>query len=94
MNINEIKQRVGPVLARYCVKQAGVFGSVARGEARSDSDVDILVEFSETPGLIRFIKMENELQEILGKKVDIVIKGSEKPLIRPFIYKDLVNLYE
>jgi len=92
MDIKEIKQKVGPILGRYCVKQAGVFGSVARGEARLDSDVDILVEFSETPGLVRFIKMENELQEVLGKKVDIVVKGSEKSLIKPFIYKDLVNL--
>lgn len=94
MDIIEIKQRITPILGRYCVKQAGVFGSVARGEARSDSDVDILVEFSEAPGLVSFIRMENELQEVLGKKVDIVVKGSEKSLIRPFIYKDLIKLYE
>ena len=94
MNIQEIKQIANPIFSRYCVKEASVFGSVARGEARLDSDVDILVEFSETPGLVRFIKMENELQEVLGKKVDIVVKGSEKSLIKPFIYKDLVSLYE
>jgi len=94
MNIEEIKQKITPILDRYGVKRADVFGSVARGEERSNSDIDILVEFKKAPSLVRFIKMENELQEVLNKKVDMVVRGSEKPLIRPFIYKDLVNLYE
>lgn len=94
MNSEEVKLKITPILNRYAVKQASVFGSVARGEAREDSDVDILIEFSQTPGLIRLIRMENELQKALNKKVDVVVKGSEKPLIRPFIYKDLIKLYE
>ena len=94
MRIEEIKQKITPILDRYSVKQADVFGSVARGEAKNDSDVDILVEFGKTPSLVRFIKMENELKEILDKDVDLVVKGSEKPLIRPFIYKDMIKLYE
>ena len=94
MDIEEIKQKIAPVLDRYDVVQASVFGSVARGVARVDSDVDILIEFGKTPGLVKLIRMEDELQQSLNKKVDVVIKGSEKPLIRPFIYKDLIKLYE
>ena len=94
MEIEEIKQRITPILNRYSVKRADVFGSVARGQAGSESDVDILVDFEKTPSLVQFIKMENELKEILGKDVDLVVKGSEKQLIRPFIYRDMVKLYE
>jgi predicted nucleotidyltransferase len=55
--------------------------------------VDILVEFAKTPSLVQLIKMENELEEALDKKVDVVVKGSEKKLIKPLIYKDLIGLY-
>ncbi len=94
MDINEIKQKVAPVLDRYNVKQADVFGSVARGEANPDSDVDILVEFEKFPSLVELIRMENDLERVLKKRVDVVVKGSEKALIKPFIYKDIKKLYE
>jgi uncharacterized protein len=93
MNIDEIKQKTTPILSRFGVKRAAVFGSVARGEARPDSDVDLLVEFKKTPTLVQLIKMENELKGILNKEVDVVVKGSEKPLIKPLIYRDLIGLY-
>lgn len=94
MSIEEIKLKSTHIFDQYDVKKAAVFGSVARGEERADSDVDILVEFINPPSLVKFIKMENELKEILNRDVDVVVKGSEKPLIKPFIYKDLVVLYE
>lgn len=53
------------------VKRIGVFGSVARNEARPDSDVDVLVEFHETPDLIDFISFKERLEEILGTSVDL-----------------------
>jgi uncharacterized protein len=93
MSIEEIKQKITPILDRYGVKRAAVFGSVARGEARPNSDVDILVEFGKTPSLVQLIKMENELKKTLDKKVDVVVSGSEKSLIKPFIYRDLIGLY-
>jgi uncharacterized protein len=93
MDIEEIKLKITPILSRYNVKRAAVFGSVARGEARPDSDVDILIEFEKTPGLVKFIKMEEELRDILNRDVDLVVKGSEKTLIKPFIYNNLIGLY-
>lgn len=54
------------------VKRIGVFGSVARNEARADSDVDVLVEFHETPDLIDFILLQRRIEQIVGIKVDLV----------------------
>lgn len=93
MEIKDIKQQTGEIFRKYSVSFAGVFGSVARGEGRSDSDIDFLVEFSKTPSLVQFIRMENELKEKLNKQVDLVVKGSEKDLIKPAIYRDLISIY-
>ncbi len=93
MNLEQIKKKVSPVLRKYRVEYAGVFGSVARGQARPDSDVDLLVRFEKVPSLVQFIRMENELKETLRTKVDVVVQGSEKFLIKPGIEKDLALLY-
>ena len=58
-----------PALARrYHILSLGPFGSTVRGEARPDSDVDILVEFNDTPGLLRFIELENDLSDLLAAR--------------------------
>ncbi len=66
---------------RYGVRSLGVFGSYVRGEQRRRSDLDLLVEFDDTPGLIKFIRLENELSECLGTKVDLVMKDALKPRV-------------
>lgn len=93
MPIEDIKQKTSDIFRKYHVSFAGVFGSVARGEERPDSDVDFLLAFGKTPSLVQFIKLENELKEKLNKKVDLVVQGSEKELIKASIYRDLVNIY-
>jgi len=62
----------------YGVEKMGVFGSFVRGEQRSESDVDILVEFSQPVGMIDFIRIENMLQNLLGIKVDLVTRNALK----------------
>jgi len=74
----------------YSVKSLGVFGSFVRGEQNEASDIDILVEFTETPGLIDFIALENHLSETLGTKVDLVMRDSLKPTIGERILQELV----
>ncbi len=73
--------------------KVGIFGSFARGDNKKDSDIDILVEFKESPSLLTLIKLENDLSEILGIKVDLVTTGALKnKRIKKSIKKDLINI--
>lgn len=69
-----------PLLAaRFGVASLGLFGSRVRGEAGPDSDLDILVRFRETPGLLRYIELEDYLSQLLGLRVDLVMADALKP---------------
>jgi hypothetical protein len=76
--------------ARYGVASLGVFGSYVRGEQRRHSDVDVLVEFERTPTLFQLVRMQNHLSELVGAKVDLVLKGTLKPAIGKRILAEVV----
>lgn len=59
--------------------KVAVFGSYARVEEKPESDIDILVEFSETKGLLNLVRIERELSELLGLKVDLLTEESISP---------------
>jgi hypothetical protein len=89
--IADIKSRILPILKKYGVRRAGVFGSVVRGEAREDSDVDILVEIERDDiSLLDFVGIKLELEEALGRKVDLVEYSAIKPVIREQILSEEV----
>ncbi|WP_394339685.1 type VII toxin-antitoxin system MntA family adenylyltransferase antitoxin [Methanohalophilus halophilus] len=71
----------------------GLFGSFSRREQTRDSDIDLLVSFSETKSLIDHIRMEEELEDLLGIKVDLVTEKSLSPYISSHIRQDLKILY-
>lgn len=77
------------------VKKAYLFGSFARNEADSNSDIDILVDldYSKHIGLA-FITMQSELQQKLHKKIDLISSKALSKYIKPFIEKDKVLIYE
>ncbi len=75
---------------KYHVKSIGLFGSVVRGEETSESDVDILVEFESPVGFFEFIRLENYLSEMLGKKVDLISKKAVKSAVKNEIFKEIV----
>jgi predicted nucleotidyltransferase len=80
-----------PLLSeRYAVASLGLFGSYVRREARAGSDLDILVSFRETPGLLRFIELENYLSDLLGVRVDLVMADALKPRIQRRILAEVV----
>ncbi|MFZ5807707.1 MAG: nucleotidyltransferase family protein [Chloroflexota bacterium] len=66
---------------KYHVRTLEVFGSYMRGEAGSNSDLDLLVTFDQVPTLFQFVALENFLSDRLGVKVDLVMKDSLKPEI-------------
>ena len=87
----KILRRQLPLLAeRHCVASLEVFGSYVRHEQQADSDLDILVTFSEPPSMLKFIRLEKYLSEILGVKVDLVMKDALKPAIGEFIIREAV----
>ncbi len=77
---------------RYQVQSLGLFGSYVRQKQRADSDLDVLVTFSETPGLLKFIALENYLSDLLGVKVDLVMQDALKPNIRPHILREVIRV--
>jgi len=72
--IHEIAKRIVPVLRTGCV-EASVFGSIARGDASQLSDLDLLVKYHEDVSLLDVVDLKNELESILGVKVDLVSSG-------------------
>lgn len=93
MTQSEIKNIILSQLKDYNVLKVGIFGSFARGENKKGSDLDILVEFKDSPSLLTLIKLENELSEILGIKVDLVTTGALKnKRIQKSIQRDLINI--
>ena len=94
--LDEIKNTISKyktyLIDNFKVKSISVFGSYLRGEIKKNSDLDVLVEFSETIDLFEFIKLENYLADILGCKVDLVMKDALKPRIRDRILLEAVSI--
>ena len=93
--IKEILQTTKPYLAdKYGVTEIGVFGSYVRGEQRSDSDLDILIELVNPPriSLLGLVNLENYLSDLLGIKVQVAIKKNLKPRLSPYIMQEVVMI--
>lgn len=92
--MNKIAEKeISAILENNDVEFAGLFGSYARGEETSDSDVDILVRFKEPKSLLDLVGLERELSEALDKKVDLVTEGGLCRHIKSDVLKDLQPIY-
>lgn len=92
--LNEIKEIIrdhkAELVDQFGVSEIGIFGSVVRGEARDDSDLDVLVEFSRPVGLIKFMSLESYLEQLMGgTKVDLVSRKALKPYIGRVILREV-----
>jgi uncharacterized protein len=93
MSLAEIRQILidqKPALARdFFVDTLAIFGSYVRDEQTQGSDLDLLVTFSKTPGLLRYIQLERYLSGVLNVKVDLVMKEALKPRIGHQILQEI-----
>ena len=78
------------VLDAFGVARVSLFGSFARDEGREDSDVDLLVEFSRPIGLFEFVRLQRQLGELVGHRVDLVTPAALKPQLRDRILSEAV----
>jgi predicted nucleotidyltransferase len=79
-----------PALARHHVASLALFGSVARNEARPESDIDILVEFCQPVGLFEFVQLKRLLESILGHPVDLVTPDALRESMRAQILDEAI----
>lgn len=94
--IEEIKEKLRelkPILEeKYKVSEIGIFGSYVRGEQKKRSDLDVLVDFYETPDLWSYIELQDFLSKKLKVKVDLVMKSALKPYIGKIILQEVVYI--
>jgi predicted nucleotidyltransferase len=94
MTLDDIRRKAAPILVRYGVQYAGVFGSVARGENTRASDVDVLVVLREPVSLLKFFALNDELEAALGCQVDLVTRNSLNRHVKPYALQELQTVYE
>lgn len=92
--IQEIGLKCTPLFKRYGVMRASVYGSASRGEMRPDSDVDMIVSLKEPLGLFKFYLMNDQLEEVLGRKVGLLTPKSINPHLAKRITGDIKVIYE
>ncbi len=92
MTIADIQDRIQPILRRYGVTQAGVFGSFARNEASAESDVDILITLQEPIGVFALARLQRELADSIGRPVDLVTSDALNPRISPYVHADIKSI--
>ncbi len=94
MSITDIKNKLRPLFEAYGITYAGVFGSVSRGEDHKDSDVDIMVKLGKPMGLFSYMKLIHAIEDLLGRKVDLVTEQSLNKFVRPYVIPELKTIYE
>ena len=88
----DITEKAVPILRDNNAAEAYIFGSVARNEAGPESDIDILVRFDRPRGLFAFVGTKLELEDALGRKVDLIQMGALRKEFRPYVDKDKIRI--
>lgn len=94
MNREKIFEKIAIILKDKGAKKIAVFGSYIKGEEEPESDIDILVEFSERKSLLDMVGIEQELSEALGIKVDLLTERAISPYLIDNIKKEMAVIYE
>jgi hypothetical protein len=92
VTIEQIKERILPLLKEAGVLRSSLFGSVVRGEQTEESDIDILIEFPKGKSLLDLIDLEMKLEQVLGKNVDLLTYNSVSPYLKEYIQNDQLQI--
>jgi len=88
--MKKLRHHLPEISRRFQVKSLSLFGSYVKGRQGKRSDLDILVEFIEPPSLFEFLALERYLSDLLGVKVDLVMKEALKPAIGKHVLAEAV----
>jgi uncharacterized protein len=89
--LQRLREHRDDLAQRYDIASVGIFGSYVRNEQRDDSDLDILVSFTSVPGLFKLVELQDELSELLGVPVDLVVRSELKPHIGQRVLAEVVE---
>jgi len=90
--IKKIEAHKDNLKEKFSVESLAIFGSVSKGTAGPDSDIDILIKFKKTPGLFGFIDLKQYLEVIVGRSIDLVTENALKKQLRDEILKEAVRV--
>ncbi|WP_425806352.1 nucleotidyltransferase family protein [Desulfitobacterium sp. Sab5] len=94
LEIEDIKKALQRVINKYPVSRVNLFGSYARGEANEESDVDLIIEFTEEIGLFKKLGLKEELAEVLNRDVDLIEIQDLDEDVKINAAKEMVSIYE
>lgn len=90
--IETLRANKSKLVQKYSISELGIFGSFARGDFDEQSDIDILVDFSEKIGGYDYIRLAHEFEDLFNHKIDMVSRRGIKPQYLPFVEKHLINV--
>jgi predicted nucleotidyltransferase len=91
-DVRHQREAILQLAARYGIRRVRVFGSVARGQARAASDLDVLVDFEPGRSLLDQVGFEQDLEALLGCRVEVVAEGGISPYLEPRILREAIPL--
>jgi uncharacterized protein len=94
-SLGEIADKIQPILVKYQIVKAAVFGSAARGEMRRGSDIDIIIDPGSLSSGLKFIELKRKIENRLGRKVDLISsKSLDNSKLKDQILQEAVVIYE
>jgi len=87
------QKQISDLAKKHQISYLALFGSHARGEAQINSDIDLLVDFKETPGWVELYDVEQDYKKLFNKDIDMVEAAGINKYVKPYILPDLITLY-
>jgi hypothetical protein len=92
--LSKYQNQINQIAKDHHINYLALFGSTARGENKSNSDIDLLVNFDKRLSLLELVHIENVFRQTLGHPVDLVPEDSLNKYVKPYVTKDLITLYD